>query len=293
MGKILDKSRPPERRWRYPKPQLFSEVSIEKTGVVDMTAIVQKSGCPVCGMMITPVELALTYEVCPECGYHYPMGAQERIELIVDAGTFVEYDADLETSDPLEFPQYSKKLAKDRNLTGLKESVVTGEGEIGGCPTVIGVTDYRFRMGSMGSVLGEKLVRCMERALEKRLPVLVFSSSGGGARMQEGMVSLMQMAKTSAACMKLKKAGLLYVDVLSFQSFAGVMASFAALGHIVIAEPGTRIGFTGERGRSSIKQELPEGFQTAGFMIERGMIDMIVQRADMKMVLADLLDFFS
>ena len=214
-------------------------------------------------------------------------------ELIIDSDTFVEYDADLETLDPLGFPRYSSKLEKDKNLTGLKESVVTGEGEIVGCPVAIGVTDYRFRMGSMGSVLGEKLVRCAERAMEKKLPVIIFSSSGGGARMQEGMVSLMQMAKTSAACMKLKKAGLLYMNVLSFQSFAGVMASFAGLGDIIIAEPGTRIGFTGERGRSSIRQELPEGFQTAEFMIERGMIDMIVQRRDMKSVLADLLGFFS
>ena len=257
-----------------------------------MAISAQKSGCPVCGMMFSLEELAREYEVCPRCNYHYPIGAQERIELIIDAGTFVEYDAEMETTDPLDFPQYDEKLEKDKNLTGLKEAVVTGAGAIDGCPAVIGVTDYRFRMGSMGSVLGEKLVKCIERAIEKELPVVVFSSSGGGARMQEGMLSLMQMAKTSAACMKLKKAGLLYIDVLSFQSFAGVMASFAGLGNIVIAEPGTRIGFTGERGRSSIKQELPEGFQTAEFMIERGMIDMIVERKNMKTVLADLLDFF-
>jgi len=171
--------------------------------------------------------------------------------------------------------------------------VVTGEGLIDGLPAVIGVTDYRFRMGSMGAVLGEKITKCIELAMEKRLPVVIFSSSGGGARMQEGMLSLMQMAKTSAACMKLRKAGLLYLDVLSYRSFAGVMASFAGLGDIIIAEPGTRIGFTGERGRASINQKLPEGFQKAEFMIERGMIDMIVQRKDMKAVLADLLDFFS
>ncbi len=243
-------------------------------------------------MMFNPEELALEYEVCPKCNYHYPIGAQERVELIVDAGTFVEHDAEMETTNPLDFPQYYRKLEKDKNLTGLKESVVTGEGVIGGYQVMMGITDYRFRVGSMGSVLGEKLVRCMERAMEKELPVVIFSSSGGGARMQEGMVSLMQMAKTSAACMKLKKAGLLYINVLSFQSFAGVMASFAGLGSILIAEPGTRIGFTGERGRSSIKQELPEGFQTAEFMIERGMIDMIVERKNMKAVLADLLDFF-
>jgi len=258
-----------------------------------MTTSALKSGCPVCGEMVSVEELALAYEVCPKCSYHYPIGAQERIELIVDTGTFVEYDAEMETNDPLGFPQYDEKLAKDRNTTGLRESIITGEGVIGGYPAAIGVTDYRFRMGSMGSVLGEKLVRCMEKAMEKKIPVIVFSSSGGGARMQEGMVSLMQMAKTSAACMKLRKAGLLYVNVLSYQSFAGVMASFAALGDIIIAEPDTRIGFTGERGRSSIKQELPEGFQTAEFMIDRGMIDMVVQRKEMKAVLADLLDFFS
>jgi len=145
----------------------------------------------------------------------------------------------------------------------------------------------------MASVFGEKVVRAIERAINKRLPVIIISSSGGGARMQEGMLSLMQMAKTSSACMKLHQAKLLYIDVLSYQSFAGVMASFAALGHIIIAEPGTRVGFTGERGRSSIRQNLPEGFQTAEFVIKKGMIDMIVQRKDLKSVLADLLDFFS
>jgi len=254
---------------------------------------VKKSGCPVCGVEIRKEELARTYKVCPECNYHYPVGSQERIEQIIDSGTFVEYDADIESNDPLQFPGYNEKLAKDKDLTGLKESVVTGEGLIDDHPIAIGITDYRFRMGSMGSVLGEKIARCMERAIEKELPVIVFSSSGGGARMQEGMLSLMQMAKTSAACMKMRKAGLLYMNVLSSQSFAGVMASFAGLGDIIIAEPGTRIGFTGERGRSSIKQELPDGFQKAEFMLERGMIDMIVQRKDMKTVLADLLDFFS
>lgn len=258
-----------------------------------MPTSVQKSGCPICGGMFSAKELAQAYEVCPKCNHHYPIGAQERTELIIDAGTFVEYDAEMETTDPLKFPQYNKKLAKDKNMTGLMESVITGEGLIGGLPVAIGVTDYRFRMGSMGSVLGEKLVRCMERAIDKKYPVVIFSSSGGGARMQEGMVSLMQMAKTSAACMKVKKAGLLYINVLSFQSFAGVMASFAGLGDIIIAEPGTRIGFTGERGRSSIRQELPEGFQTAGFMIDRGMIDKIVHRKNMKAILTDLLDFFS
>jgi len=253
----------------------------------------RKDGCPGCGAVVSEEELARTHEVCPRCNHHYPMGAQERIELIVDAGTFAEYDAELESVNLLNFPQYEEKLTKDKRLTGLKEAAVTGEGLIGGYPTTIGITDYRFRMGTMASVVGEKITRCIERAIEKKLPAVIFSSSGGGARMQEGMVSLMQMAKTSAACMKLRKAGLLYVNVLSLQSFAGVMASFAGLGDIIIAEPGTLIGFTGARGRSSIKQELPEGFQTAEFMIERGMIDMIVQRKDLKAVLADLLDFFS
>lgn len=261
--------------------------------MVNMVKSVRKDACPMCGVVISKEELARTYKVCSKCNYHYPMGAQERIELIVDAGTFVEYDAGMESTNPLNFPQYEEKLSKDKRLTGLKESAVTGQGIIGGYPAAIGITDHRFRMGSMASVLGEKITRCIERAIEKRLPVVIFSSSGGGARMQEGMLSLMQMAKTSAACMKLRKAGLFYANVLSFQSFAGVMASFAGLGNIIIAEPGTLVGFTGQRGRSSVKQELPEGFQTAEFMIERGMIDMIVQRKDLKAILADLLDFFS
>lgn len=253
----------------------------------------KKAGCPSCGVEINNEELIKAYKVCPKCNYHYPMGADERINLLIDAGTFIEYDAELESANPLNFPDYEDKLERDKKLTGLKEAIITGEGKICGYPTAIGVTDYRFRMGSMASVFGEKVVRCIERAIDKRLPVIIVSSSGGGARMQEGMLSLMQMAKTSAACMKLHQAKLLYVDVLSYQSFAGVMASFASLGHIIIAEPGTRVGFTGERGRSSIKQDLPEGFQTAEFVIEKGMIDMIVQRKDLKSVLVNLLDFFS
>lgn len=249
--------------------------------------------CPNCNFEISKIELELIHKVCPKCDYHYPMASDERIKMIIDDGTFIEYDADLESSNPLNFPEYDEKLAKDKILTGLKEAVVTGEGKINGYPTALGVTDYRFRMGSMASVFGEKIVRCIERAIEKRLPVIMFSSSGGGARMQEGMLSLMQMAKTSAACMKLKEEGLLYIVVLASQSFAGVMASFASLGHIIIAEPGTRVGFTGERGRSSIRQELPEGFQTAEFMIERGMLDMVVHRKDLKKTLTDLLEFFS
>jgi acetyl-CoA carboxylase carboxyl transferase subunit beta len=258
-----------------------------------MSNQVKKSGCPSCGIETSKEDLVITYKVCPNCNYHYPIGADERIRLLIDEGTFIEYDAELESSNPLGFPDYEDKLLKDKELTGLKEAVLTGEGNICGYPVAIGVTDYRFRMGSMASVFGEKVVRCIEYAIEKRLPVIIVSSSGGGARMQEGMLSLMQMAKTSSACMKLKQAKLLYIDVLSYQSFAGVMASFASLGHIIIAEPGTKVGFTGERGRSSIKQDLPEGFQTAEFVMQKGMIDMVVQRKDLKAVLADLLDFFS
>ncbi len=249
-------------------------------------------GCPCCNIEFTQEELEKTFKVCPECNYHYPIGADERIKITIDEGTFIEYDKGIESFNPLGFPDYDNKLQKDKELTGLNEAVITGQGEICGYPTVIGVTDYRFRMGSMASAFGEKITRCIERAMSERLPVIIFSSSGGGARMQEGMLSLMQMAKTSAACKKLTDSGLLYINVLSYMSFAGVMASFASLGHIIIAEPGTKIGFTGERGRSSIKQSLPENFQTSEFVIERGMIDMIVQRKDMKSVLADLLDFF-
>lgn len=253
----------------------------------------KKSVCPGCGIEMNIEELAYTQRVCPNCNYHYPMGADERIRLLIDEGTFVEYDSEMESSNPLNFPEYEDKLIKDKKLTGLKEAVITGEGLINGLPTTIGITDYRFRMGSMASVFGEKVARCAEHALEKRLPMIIVSSSGGGARMQEGLISLMQMVKTSAVCMKLRQARLLYVDVLSYQSFAGVMASFATLGHIIIAEPGTRVGFTGERGRASVKQNLPVGFQTAEFMVERGTIDMIVQRKNLKTTLFKLLDFFS
>jgi len=252
-----------------------------------------KDGCPECGAVVRKEELAQTYKVCPKCNYHYPLSSHERIKQIMDPGTFVEYDAEMESINPLNFPDYFDKIKRYKELTGLKEAVVTGEGIIEGHSAIIGITDYRFLMGSMASVLGEKITICMERGIEKRLPVIIFSSSGGGARMQEGMLSLMQMAKTSAASMKLKQSGLLYINVLSYRSFAGVMASFASLGNIIIAEPNTLIGFTGERGRSSIKQELPDGFQKAEFMIERGMIDMIVERKKMKSVLGELLEFFS
>jgi acetyl-CoA carboxylase carboxyl transferase subunit beta len=261
--------------------------------MVDAKRSIHPNGCPLCGAAVGETELSQKYRVCSECGYHCPLGSYDRIDLIIDPGTFVEYDVQLESMDPLDFPQYSDKISRDKNLTGLEDAVLTGQGLIGGFPAAIGITDHRFLMGSMGSVLGEKITRCIERAIDKRLPVVIFSSSGGGARMQEGMLSLMQMAKTSAACMKLRKSGLLYINVLSFRSFAGVMASFAGLGDIIIAEPGTLIGFTGERGRSSINQVLPEGFQTAEFMVERGMVDMVVHRKDMKDVLSDLLDFFS
>jgi acetyl-CoA carboxylase carboxyl transferase subunit beta len=258
-----------------------------------MTNEIKKNVCLGCGIEVNSEELARTLKVCPKCNYHFPVGADERIKILIDEGTFIEYDADMESSNPLNFPEYDDKLAKDKKLTGLKEAVITGEGLICGFPTTIGVTDYRFRMGSMASVFGEKITRCAESAIEKRFPMIIVSSSGGGARMQEGLISLMQMAKTSAACMRLRKEGLLYVDVLSYQSFAGVMASFATLGHIIIAEPGTKVGFTGERGRASVKQDLPKGFQTAEFMLERGMLDVVVQRKDLKITLADLLDFFS
>ncbi|EGL82111.1 Acetyl-coenzyme A carboxylase carboxyl transferase subunit beta [Caldalkalibacillus thermarum TA2.A1] len=246
--------------------------------------------CKQCGTITYTKELKKQLMVCAACGYHFPVTARERIEMTLDEGQFFEYDSDMVSKDPLGFPDYPQKLKQDMEKTGLHEAVITGEGTIKGYPVVIGVMDARFRMASMGSVVGEKITRAIERAIQKRYPFVLFSASGG-ARMQEGVLSLMQMAKTSAALAQLDKAGILFISVLTNPTTGGVSASFASLGDYNIAEPKALIGFAGRRIiEQTIRQELPDDFQTAEFLLSHGQLDMVVHRQEMRDRLADILD---
>lgn len=246
--------------------------------------------CPICSKIILTEDLYLNNCVCPECGYYMKLDARTRISMVADKNTFTEWDNNIEESNPCEYPGYEEKLQNLKRKTNLDEAVLTGVGEISGQKCVIGVCDTRFLMGSMGEVVGEKLTRAVEKATELSLPVIIFTCSGG-ARMQEGIVSLMQMAKISAALKKHDEAGLLYITVLTDPTTGGVTASFAMLGDIILAEPGALIGFAGPRViRQTIGQELPEGFQRAEFLLEHGFVDAIVKRDELKNTLSYLLD---
>ena len=246
--------------------------------------------CPVCSKIILTEDMYLNNCVCPECGYYMKLDARTRISMVVDKNTFSEWDTNIEESNPCEYPGYEEKIQNLKRKTNLDEAVITGVGKIDGGKAVIGVCDTRFLMGSMGEVVGEKLTRAVEKATEQKLPVIIFTCSGG-ARMQEGIVSLMQMAKISAALKKHDEAGLLYITVLTDPTTGGVTASFAMLGDIILAEPGALIGFAGPRViRQTIGQELPEGFQRAEFLLEHGFVDAIVKRDELKKTLAHLLD---
>jgi acetyl-CoA carboxylase carboxyl transferase subunit beta len=228
-------------------------------------------------------------KVCPLCGHHTRLYAAERLEYTVDSGTFEEKYDNLQTVNPLEFEGYLDKIEKLQRITGLDEAVLTGFGKIAGIKTGIGIMDSSFLMASMGSVVGEKLARLFEEATEKCLPVIIFTASGG-ARMHEGIISLMQMAKVSAAVGRHSDAGLLYITVLTDPTTGGVTASFASLGDIILAEPGAVVGFTGRRViEGTIGSKLPDDFQTSEFLLAHGYIDRIVQRCDMKKTLALLL----
>lgn len=245
--------------------------------------------CKSCGEMIYSDDLEENFYVCPKCGYHLRIGARQRIEMVLDPDTFVEWDTGLENGDPLEFDGYEEKITELQLLTGLDEAVITGTGKIGRRDVVIGVCDTSFLMGSMGHVVGEKITRAVERATKQKKPVILFTCSGG-ARMQEGIVSLMQMAKTSAALKRHSEAGLLYVTVLTDPTTGGVTASFAMLGDIILAEPGALVGFAGPRViKQTIGQDLPEGFQRSEFLLEHGLIDNIVKRPNLKRILARIL----
>ena len=253
--------------------------------------------CLDCGEIIYNKSLEENFKVCPKCNYHFVLPARERIKYLVDEGTFEEYDADLVSADLLEFKgpkSYKEKIKQDQADTGLNEAAVYGMGLLEGKKVVICATDSRFIMGSMGSVVGEKVARSAEKAMEEKVPLVIVSGSGGGARMYEGLFSLMQMAKTSAAVGRLNQVGGLYISVLTNPTMAGIMASFASLGDITIAEPKALIGFTGPRViEQTIHQRLPEGFQTSEFMLEHGMVDMIVNRKNLKPTISKLIEYFS
>lgn len=252
--------------------------------------------CPSCQHVLFNKSLRENFSVCSKCDYHFIVGAQDRIQQLLDPKTFQEINADLKSLDPLHFEgvkSYLEKLKQDQKKTGLKEACVTGEGKIDGRSVAFGVTDSRFIMGSMGSVVGEKITRLVEYALEKKLPLIIISGSGGGARMYEGALSLMQMAKTSMALHHYQeKSRRPYISVLTNPTMGGVMASFSSLGDIIIAEPRALIGFAGPRViEQTIRQKLPADFQTSEFLLEHGMIDMVVDRREMKKTLATLIEY--
>nr|WP_058485892.1 acetyl-CoA carboxylase, carboxyltransferase subunit beta [Defluviitalea phaphyphila] len=245
--------------------------------------------CTACNQIVYKKDLEANKKVCPNCGFHFRMGARERIDLIVDEGSFKELDENLVSVNPLNYPKYEEKIELQKEKSGLKEAVVTGIGKICGEETVLAVMDSNFLMGSMGSVVGEKITRAIEKATKEKLPIIIFSTSGG-ARMQEGIYSLMQMAKTSSAIAKHDEEGLLYISVLTDPTTGGVTASFAMLGDIILAEPGALIGFAGPRViEQTIKQTLPEGFQRSEFLLEHGFIDKVVKREDLKDTLGKIL----
>jgi len=249
------------------------------------------SKCLKCNTIHIKQELEKNLRVCPKCGYHFSLTAWQRIDCTFDEGSFHELGAGLTPVNPLNFPGYDEKLAKARKASGLAEAVVTGRGEIEGQPAYVGVLAPEFMLGSMGSVVGEKLARMLDKAGEDKTPAIIFSASGG-ARMQESIFSLFQMAKTSAALSRLHQQGVLYISVLTDPTTGGVSASFAMLGDINIGEPGALIGFAGPRViQQTIGQTLPAGFQKSEFLLEHGMLDLVVDRRDLKAALARLLRF--
>lgn len=245
--------------------------------------------CPDCQEILYKEDIDKNLKKCPQCDHYFEMTARERIDLLIDEGTFIEEDANLESLNPLNFPKYTEKNKKTQESCEMKEGVISGIGNINGMKVSLAVMDFRFMGGSMGSVVGEKITRAMERGLEEKIPVIVVSMSGG-ARMHEGLLSLMQMAKTSAAAEKLRKAGIPYIAVPVNPTTGGVTASFAMLGDIIVSEPKATIGFAGRRViEQTIKQKLPDEFQTSEFLLKHGMVDVITKREEMKETLYTLL----
>jgi acetyl-CoA carboxylase carboxyl transferase subunit beta len=251
--------------------------------------------CPQCKATIFRKEAEDRHNVCPECSHHFYLPARARIRQLLDPESFEEWFADLRPCDPLEFVDripYQQRLVEEQAKTGMLDAAVVGKGFIRGRPVVLGITDFAFMAGSMGSVVGEKLTRAVEEATTRSLPLIIVSGSGGGARMQEGILSLMQMAKVSAAIAKFDQAGGLYISVLTNPTMGGVAASFALQGDITLAEPGALIGFAGKRTIwNTVRLELPEGFQTSEFLLRHGFVDRIVARAELRTEVANLIDY--
>ncbi|MCD4780603.1 MAG: acetyl-CoA carboxylase, carboxyltransferase subunit beta [Candidatus Omnitrophica bacterium] len=251
--------------------------------------------CPDCSSPTYKKDLASNHFVCPKCDYHHAITADQRVNQLLDDDSFVEMDHEMCAADPLEFKgpkTYQEKLKADRKKTGLIDAVLTGHGSMNGKKIVIAITDSRFIMGSMGSVVGEKITRAIEYATREKIPVVIISGSGGGARMYEGVFSLMQMAKTCAALARHGEQGLLHISLLTNPTMAGIMASFAGVGDVIMAEPKALIGFTGPRViEQTIRQTLPDGFQRSEFLLAHGLIDMIVARHDLKERIGRIIDF--
>ncbi len=249
--------------------------------------------CNSCNEIIYRKVIERNLQVCPKCNYHFQIPARRRIDWIVDPGGFIEYDADLVSADPLEFKdskRYPSRVKESQEKTGQKEAIICGEAKIEGQPILIGIFEFSFMGGSLGSVVGEKITRLIEKAIEKRMGVVIFCASGG-ARMQEGILSLMQMAKVSAALAKLHEERIPYIAVLTDPTSGGVLASLGMLGDVILAEPKAMIGFTGPIViRETIKVELPEGFQRTEYLFKHGMIDLIVERKDLRHTLASLFE---
>lgn len=245
--------------------------------------------CPECKHIILTKDLMQVLKVCPSCEYHMKMTAAERVDMLFDDNTFESLDDHLKTENPLEFPNYTEKIEQDAEKTGLNEAVLTGIGEIEGQRVAVAIMDAHFRMGSMGSVVGEKITRAVEKATEQEIPMFIFTASGG-ARMQEGVLSLMQMAKTSVALNRHAEKGLLFVSIMTYPTTGGVSASFASVGDINLAEPRALIGFAGRRViEQTVREKLPEDFQTAEFLLEHGQLDAVVHREKMKETLYKIL----
>lgn len=250
--------------------------------------------CEGCKKVLFAKEFVKNLRVCAQCGHHHRMPADERIACTFDEGSFQELDADIHSFDPLEFPEYKEKLARGFSITGMNDSIVRGMATLGGRSVSAAVADFRFMGGSMGSVAGEKITRTLDDAVEKRVPAVIFTATGG-ARMQEGLISLMQMAKTSAACRRAYDEGVPFICVYTDPTMAGVLASYASLADVILAEPKSLVGFAGARvaAQASGGQKFPDNFQTAEFAHEHGMIDAIVQRKDIKPTLIKLVELLA
>jgi acetyl-CoA carboxylase carboxyl transferase subunit beta len=279
---------------------LFGKPKTTATNIPQKRRIVpdgQWVKCEDCGEIIYKKTLDENFKVCSKCNFHFTLSAYERISQFTDEGSFEEFDKDMKSGDPLGFKgpkAYPLKLEEDRKATGMVDACVIGKALLDKTPIAMGVTDSRFIMGTMGQVVGEKITRIIEYATENKLPLIIISGSGGGARMYEGMISLMQMAKTSAALARHNKAGLLYISVLTNPTMAGVLASFATLGDVIIAEPKALIGFTGPRViEQTIRQKLPEGFQTSEFLLEHGLIDIVSHRKNLRGVVSQIITYLS